>query len=345
MVTLSATTQEKLPRKVINDKVHPMMTYAQARFIEPENIPVIDITPLRDGSDPDGVAKALHAASQGLGFIYIKGHGIPEESIELARRSAFDFFQSPTIDKESVKISRGHRGWIGLAGAKMVDSAKTDLKESFLWGDQDQYGNTIENHPLRGQNHWPDFVPELQKHAMDYFHHAHKVAFHLVRGFALGLGLDASFFLRSCANPLSRASFVYYPKQPDDLGEDQFGVGPHTDFGLITILCQDAVGGLQVEDVNGEWLAAPPIDGTLIVNVADLLSRWTDGAYKSTPHRVVNSSGRERLSIVLAFDPDPDTMIDSRQIFGPDHPAREEPITCGDYLVWRFNKAFTYRKS
>ena len=134
------------------------------------------------------------------------------------------------------------------------------------------------------------------------------------------------------------------PAQPEELGEEQFGVGPHTDFGVLTVLCQDSVGGLQVQDINGEWIHAPPIDGTLVVNVADLLSRWTGGAYKSTPHRVVNTSGRERLSLVLAFDPDPETLIDARDVFGPNHSTSEEPITCGDYLTRRFEKAFSYRK-
>ena len=113
---------------------------------------------------------------------------------------------------------------------------------------------------------------------------------------------------------------------------------------MLTVLCQDAVSGLQIEDANGDWIQALPIPGTLIVNVADLLSRWTDEAYKSTPHRVVNSSGKKRLSIVLAFDPDPETMIDARDVFGTGHAPKEEPITCGDYLIWRFKKAFSYRK-
>ncbi|MBT4018792.1 MAG: isopenicillin N synthase family oxygenase, partial [Alphaproteobacteria bacterium] len=99
----------------------------------------------------------------------------------------------------------------------------------------------------------------------------------------------------------------------------------------------------QVQDINGDWVHAPPIDGSLIVNVGDLLSRWTDGAYKSTVHRVVNTSGRERLSLVLAFDPDPDTLIDAREVFGKDYDPKEEAITCGDYLIWRFKKAFSYR--
>lgn len=319
------------------------MAYARAKKVDADFIPVIDIAPLRDGSDPNRVAQALHAANKGLGFIYIMGHGIPDQVIEAARESAYAFFRSPDATKQAIKISSAHRGWLGRGGAKMQDDAVADLKESFVWGYQDENGATPEDHPLRGANLWPDFLPDFQAHAMTYFHHAHRVAHHLMRGFALGLDLDEEFFLGSCAQPLSRASFVYYPTQAEDMGEQQFGVGPHTDFGVLTVLCQDSVGGLQVEDVNGEWIQAPPIEGSLIVNVADLLSRWTDGAYKSTPHRVVNSSGRERLSLVLAFDPDPDTEIDARQIFGPDYAAKEAPTTCGDYLIWRFNKAFSYR--
>jgi isopenicillin N synthase-like dioxygenase len=319
------------------------MAYAKAKQVDEDVIPVIDITPLRDGSDPKGVATALHAASQGVGFIYIKGHGIPDEIIEAARRCALKFFQGAEADKATVKVSDKHRGWLGCGGAKMGDELKADLKESFIWGYQDEAGDTPEDHPLRGPNRWPDYVPAMQDAAMGYFRQAHEVAHHLMRGFALGLGLEDDFFLRSSSTPLSRASFVYYPQQPEDMGEDQFGVGPHTDFGVLTVLCQDSVGGLQVEDINGDWIHAPPIDGALIVNVGDLLARWTDGAYKSTPHRVVNSSGRERLSLVLAFDPDPETLIDAREVFGAGHVAKEDPITCGDYLIWRFGKAFSYR--
>ena len=121
------------------------------------------------------------------------------------------------------------------------------------------------------------------------------------------------------------------------------GVSSHTDFGLLTLLFQDDVGGLQVQDINGDWFHAPPIPDTIIVNVADLLSRWTGGEYKSTPHRVINASKRERLSLVLAFDPNPETLIDVNEVFGPNYLSKEKPITCGDYLIWRFGKAFSYR--
>lgn len=317
----------------------------QVKTTQVETIPVIDITPLRDGSDAEPVAKALLAASQNLGFIYIKGHGIVDEVINTARAKAFEFFRGAEADKQRYRISNKHRGWLARGGAKMQDDAEADLKESFLWGYQDDNGFTESDHELRGPNQWPDFVPKLEPCAMDYFTQADKVARHLMRGFALGMKLDRDFFLRRCERPLSRASFVYYPAQDKDANSQVFGVGPHTDFGVLTVLCQDNLGGLQVKNLNGEWIEAPPIEGTLVVNVGDLLERWTDAAFRSTPHRVINSSGKERLSLVLAFDPDPETNIDARDIYGDTHKAEQPAISCGDYLIWRFNRAFSYRKA
>lgn len=310
---------------------------------DPGAIPVIDITPLRDGSDRESVARALLDASQNLGFIYVSGHGIPQQVTDSAREQAYRFFHSPEQLKAGCTISARHRGWLARGGARMQDDAEADLKESFLWGYQDASGATPTDHALRGPNRWPGFVPGLEASALAYFEHADRVARHLLSGFALGLGLAPDFFLRQCSLPLSRASFVYYPAR--QAGQRQrFGVGPHTDFGVLTVLCQDDVGGLQVESLDGDWIDAPPIDGTLVVNVGDLLERWTDGAFRSTPHRVVNRSGRERLSLVLAFDPDPTTMIDAREIYGPGHRSGQPPISCGDYLVWRFARAFSYRE-
>lgn len=319
------------------------MSNSNVSNADPDAIPVVDISPLLNGEKPESVARQLHAASQNLGFIYVKGHGIPANAIDAARDAAYQFFHAANTDKASITVSAGHRGWLQQGAAKMQDDAKADLKESFIWGYQDVDGNTPADHELRGPNQWPAFVPGLEPAAMDYFRYAHEVAFQLLRGCAISLGLAENFFVQRCAQPLSRASFVYYPSQPADCDSQQFGVGPHTDFGVLTVLCQDDVGGLEVEDINGNWIHAPPIEGTLVINVGDLLARWTDGAYKSTPHRVVNRSGRERLSLVLAFDPDPDTPIDARDIYGPDYVQKQDPTTCGDYLIWRFGKAFAYR--
>ena len=321
------------------------MSYAKAKKLDVEKVPVIDITSLRNGRNPKEVAKKLHQASTGLGFIYIKGHGIANEIIDSLRRDGMKFFRSNDEQKQTVRVSQKHRGWLDYGGAKMKENAKVDLKESFIWGYQDSSGYTAEDHPLRGKNQWPSFQPSLQESAMEYFKSGDELARTLLKGFALGLDLSEDFFVKTSSQPLSRASLVYYPSQPKEFGSDQFGVSAHTDFGVLTILCQDNVGGLQIQDLNGDWFHAPPIPDTLIINVADLLARWTAGAYKSTPHRVVNESGKERMSIVLAFDPNPETLIDAKEVFGQQFNAPDAPISCGDYLIWRFNKAFSYRKN
>ena len=315
------------------------------KSIDKERVPVIDIKKINTASDKIKISRELYKASTDLGFIYIKNHDISEKLINDLRTDGLNFFRSSIDDKEKVLITKKHRGWLGFGGAKMGDKAKPDLKESFIWGYQYDDGSLPDDHQLRGLNKWPEFLPSLQQNAMNYFHQINELAKNLLTCFAMGLNLKENFFIRNCNAPLSRASLVYYPDQPKEMGGMQFGVSEHTDFGLLTILCQDSVGGLQIKGLDGQWFHAPPIEGTLIVNVADLLSRWTGGIYKSTPHRVVNSSGKERLSIVLAFDPDPETLINPGEIPEIEKNINEDPITCGDYLIWRFNKAFSYRKN
>ena len=168
---------------------------------------------------------------------------------------------------------------------------------------------------------------------------------HLLRAFALGAGLPGDTFLKHVDRPVSRGSLQYYPPQPGDMGSAQFGVAPHSDFGLLTVLCQDQIGGLQIQDLKGDWLAVPPIPRTLVVNVGDLLQRWSNGLFRSTPHRVINTSGRERLSLVMAYDPNYETLVDPRAVCRDGAAPEYEPITVGDYLVWRFGKAFAYRQA
>lgn len=320
---------------------HP--SHATASRLAVDAIPVIDIGPLRDGSDPEGVADALHRASREVGFLYVANHGIPEPVLTRAQTLAMAFFRRPLGDKQSVAISAQHRGFLPVGAARMQDGMLPDLKESFVWGYEDARGHTPQDHPLRGANRWPQDMPELRAAALAFSAQADAVARQLLEGFALGLGLAPTFFLQTSSRPMSRAAFVYYPAQPASSGPEQFGVGPHTDFGVLTVLCQDDCGGLQVQHADGRWVHAPPIADTLVVNVGDLLARWTGNRYRSTPHRVVNHSGRERLSLVLAYDPDPDTLIDPHALF-PDTPNASAPIRCGDYLQWRFGQSFDYRK-
>ena len=245
----------------------------------------------------------------------------------------------------------------------MYDDARLDLKESFNWGieldaELDAEGGdgmdgdsgsdpdigAAPANPLLGPNVWPAAMPELETGVYPYFEAASACAEDLLRGFALGAGLDAEHFVRLRDRPVSRGSLQYYPPQPEGAEEDQFGVAPHTDFGVLTVLRQDEIGGLEIQCRNGEWAAMPPIPGTLVVNIGDLLERWSNRRYHSTMHRVINSSGRERLSLVLAYDPNFETLVDPRAFCADGEAPRDEPITCGDYLLWRFRKAFSYRQ-
>lgn len=314
-------------------------------------IPVVDIAALRDGSDPELVAAALYKANTELGFLYVAGHGIDCAQLDEARAEALAFFRQSSEEKDRVRISKQHRGWLPIGQSKMDDDVAADLKESYVWGFESAPIEGAPDHPLRGTNQWPHYPPTLKSACDTWFNAAHEVAFDLLRGFALGLNCAEDQFVAAASDlplagamPLSRASLVYYPPQAY-LAAPRVGVSEHTDFGVLTVLFQDSVGGLQVRTARGDWIDAPPIADTLIVNVGDLLHRWTNGTYLSTPHRVVNRSAEERLSFVLAYDPPPQTLIDARVVLPGATDYRFEPITCGDYLTWRFGKAFTYAPS
>ena len=336
-----------------------MTLRTRAEPIDAGEVPVIDIAPLRDGSDPARVGTELARAATEVGFLYVRNHGVDDAVVERARRTALEFFRMPEEAKREAGTNRFHHGYLKPGSTKMYDDARVDLKESFNWGielDDDRHGEFDGRprgesgiaaefaNPLLGPNVWPPSMPELEADVYPYFEAASACAEDLLRGFALGAGLDAEHFIRLRDRPVSRGSLQYYPPQPNGAAEDQFGVAPHTDFGVLTVLCQDEVGGLQIQRRNGEWAAMPPIPGTFVVNIGDLLERWSNRRYRSTVHRVINSSGRERLSLVLAYDPNFETLVDPNAFCAEGEAPHDEPITCGDYLLWRFRKAFSYRQ-
>jgi len=226
----------------------------------------------------------------------------------------------------------------------MTEDARKDLKESFVWGIELPKAELAALPvPLPCANNWPAFMPELKDALLPFFDAAQSCAMDLLRGFAIGLGLAEDAFLRQSERPISRASLTYYPPQPPELGAEQFGVAPHTDYGCLTVLAQDDVGGLQIQRKDGLWIAAPPVPGTLVVNVGDLLARWTNDRFRSTAHRVINRSGAERYSMALFFDPDEDTLIDPRAALRPGETPRYEPTTCAEHILGRYGAAFRYR--
>ena len=320
------------------------MDGAHAERLDAEQVPVIDIGPLRDGSAPTAVGRRLAWAATEVGFIYVENHAVPPFLIEDARHAGLEFFRMPEEAKLAAATNEFHHGWLRPGSTKMYDDARPDIKESFNWGVERDGDGVRPSNPLLGPNVWPPGMPSLRSAVYPFFEAASACAEHLLRGFALGAGLPPEHFIRHRDWPLSRGSLQYYPPPPPDAGKDRFGVAPHTDFGVLTVLCQDEVGGLQIRRPSGEWAEVPPIPGTFVVNVGDLLERWSRRRYRSTPHRVINSSGRERLSLVLAYDPDFETLIDPATFPARGEDEDDPPITCGDYLLWRFGKAFSYRQ-
>ena len=320
------------------------MAYARARAMSGAEVPVIDITALRDGSDAAGVGRKLAWAASEIGFIYASGHGVPQAVIDHARAAGLAFFRAPVERKRAVSTNAHHHGWLAPGETVMSDGARVDLKESFNFGLEIDGAAPATSNPLLGPNEWPAGMPELKAALLPWYAAASACAVDILRGFAIAAELPEHTFTARSQRPVSRGSLQYYPPQPEEMGEEQFGVAAHTDFGMLTVLAQDAVGGLQLQDLAGEWLAVPPIAGTLVINVGDLLARWSNERYRSTPHRVINASGRERLSLVLAYDPDFDTAVEpamfTRDGEAPRHPA----TTVGEYLMWRFRKAFAYRQ-
>ncbi len=321
------------------------MNALDVKTVSSEEIPVIDIGCLVDGSDPLRAGRALAWAATEVGFIYVRNHGVDDRVIERARDAGLEFFRQPLERKLEVATNIHHHGYLRPGATKMYDDANVDLKESYNFGidlDDGVLARHADN-ALLGPNEWPAWMPELREAVYPYFESASACAETLLRGFALGGGRPADVFTRTSDLPVSRGSLQYYPPRSDDLPDDQFSLAPHTDFGVLTVLAQDAVGGLQIQTPDGSWIAAPPIPGTLVVNVGDLLGRWSNDTYRSTPHRVINSSGRERLSLVLAYDPNYESVVDSSLFCAEGETPKYEPISCGDYLTWRFEKAFAYR--
>ena len=318
------------------------MSYATAKDIAVSEIPVIDAGPLLSATDAGvrEVAAAMRAAAEGVGFFYIRNHGIPDAVLDAADAAARTFFVLPLERKMRVRINDRHRGFLRVGAAKMYGTARADLKESFVWGldiDDAAAGNR-----LIGPNRWPDDMPALRAALVPFFAAGQACGERLFRAFAASLDVPLDYFTRAVDKPVSRASIIYYPPQAPDAGAEQFGVAPHTDYGCMTLLHQDTVGGLQVRGRGGDWLTAHPIPGTLVVNVGDLLARWTNDRFVSTPHRVVNSAGVVRHSMAVFVDPNFEADV------VPVCYAGERPhydaVRCGDYIVSLLDAAFAYRR-
>lgn len=274
-------------------------------------LPLLDLTPLRTGEgDEAALGTAVDAACRQAGFFYVTGHGVLGSVVERLDSAARAFFALPEDEKATIAMERGGRAWRGwFPLGDELTAGVPDRKEGVYFGTDLVAGDERVQRglPLHGANLWPVEPAELRSAVLDYMHAVTEVGALALRAIALGLGLHPRWFEEHLtADPLVLFRLFRYPELPH--GEDGWGVAEHTDYGLITVLYQDEAGGLEVRGPRG-WIPAPPIPGTFVVNLGDMLERMTAGQYRSTPHRVRNTTNSDRLSFPLFLDPGWDVEV------------------------------------
>ena len=328
----------------------------------PSSLPIIDIDPLvSDRGDSQAVAGQIRDACRRFGFFYIVGHGVDgtlqNRLEELSRR----FFAQTLEQKLAIRMELGGLAWRGYfpVGGELT-SGKPDVKEGLYFGAElpDDHPKVAARTPLHGRNLFPDGIPRFRETVLDYMAAMTRVGHAVMKGMAISLGLEASYFSdRYTREPLILFRIFNYPgRASTDAGNSMstWGVGEHTDYGLLTILRQDETAGLQVKSPDG-WIEAVPIPGSFVCNIGDMLDRMTGGFYRSTPHRVRNSGERDRLSFPFFFDPNFDAEVhrvvpgavsaiahveDDRQERWDRASVHDFRGTYGDYILAKVSKVF-----
>lgn len=313
----------------------------------------IDMSALfgRESSARDAVAHQIARACSDLGFFYITGHGIAPSLMQDVEVYARAFFALAEDQKQHIAMAKGGSAWRGFfpVGGELT-SGVPDIKEGIYFGNELPLSDprVTSGKPMHGANLFPPQVPGLRSAVLDYIDAATRTSHALMEGIALSLGLDAGYFrAQYTSDPTILFRIFHYLSATDE--SNAWGVGEHTDYGLVTLLAQDDMGGLQVK-TRGGWIDAPPIPGSLVCNIGDMLDRLTGGAYKSTPHRVRNTSGRSRISFPFFFDPGFDMEIvplPGRAAVMGDNDARWDRAnvhelggTYGEYLLGKVSKVF-----
>ncbi len=273
-----------------------------------ETLPIIDLSGYQEATQTQKQELALKIgqACREFGFFYITGHGIDETLQSQLFNESTKLFNLPLESKLKVnkQLSKANRGYEPLKNQTLEAGTPPDLKEGFYIGFDHE-----DDHPLVkakkfnfGKNQWPEDLPQLKPIATNYLHAMTSLCEALMSLMALSLNLPNNYFDDFCKDPLVTLRLLHYPPQPVNAQENEKGCGAHTDFGGLTLLLQDDNGGLQVWSHKTEnWIDAPPIKGSFVVNIGDMIARWTNDQYCSTLHRVINKSGNERYSIPFFF--------------------------------------------
>jgi isopenicillin N synthase-like dioxygenase len=322
-------------------------------FDDFSSVPIVDVAPLASkGVEKQRTAAEINAACRQCGFFYVVGHGVDADLQHRLQELAREFFARPTAEKMRIEMKFAGKAWRGYfrVGDELT-SGRPDQKEGLYFGQELSADHPLvqSGTPLHGPNLFPETPAELRGTVLEYMAELTALGHRLMGGIALGLGLPENYFAEhGMRDPLTLFRIFNYPPSPSP---ELWGVGEHTDYGLLTILLQDDVGGLEVKS-KSNWIPAPPLPGSFICNLGDMLDRMTRGIYRSTPHRVRNLSGRDRLSFPFFFDPH--FFADVRAIDLPsgemapdDRGSRWDQSsvhifqgTYGDYLLNKVGKVF-----
>jgi isopenicillin N synthase-like dioxygenase len=305
-------------------------------------IPLIDLASWYDGSPEAraGLAAEVDRALRTSGFLLLAGHRVPGELRDEVRSVAREFFALADDVKAQYKITMGGRGWVA---SKRIDASgyegveqPPDLKESFCVGADRPTGDPAVDRRWYRPNVWPDEIPRMPEAINSYVAHMRDLADQVMALGAVALGLADDFFVPFQNHPTYGFNLNRYPSadsaRPTHPG--QFNVAPHTDFGTITLLDRQALPAQLQIFVDGEWMDAPYVPDALVVNVGDLLARWTGDRWRSTRHRVLPSSpdspGVDGLSLVFFYEANHDAVIESMP--EPIGATSYPPVVASEYL-------------
>lgn len=316
------------------------------RAASANEMPILDLTALNKGGDLKPIAEKMRHACVTTGFFYVANHGIPESVVNGVFDATRRYFDLPIEQRMPHRMDEKYRRGFMPQGINQHPGFAPDLKESYEIGvdlpltDPDVAADLA----LHGPNRWPADCPWLREASETYFEEAQALGRRLLRVSAVSLDMPEDYFLQFCTKPMVQMRLFHYPPQEPMSDEKAFGVAPHTDYGMITLLLQDPIGGLELKKRDGEWVSAPYVPGTLVINIGDLFQRWTNDIYASNQHRVVNRTGKERYSIPMFFNLDYRTLISCLPTCqSADNPPKYQPITSGDYLLSRFRDVQKYR--
>jgi isopenicillin N synthase-like dioxygenase len=322
----------------------------------PESIPVIDLEPMftGDAAARKALAWEVHKACRETGFFYVSNHRVPDDLLARQFEWAARFFALPLEEKLAIHMKKSPTtaGYEPIGGQRLdsqdatSEAAPPDLKESFYCG-----MDLPDTHPWAvprmrgfGHNQWPPSLPEFRLQMTSYWRAMADLGDRLLALLALSLDLPADWFAPYFDQPVGTLRLIKYPPQPAQALHNQIGAGAHTDWGGITILAQDSSGGLEVRNVAGEWLEATPIPGTFVINLGDLMSRWTNGLYNSNMHRVKNKvSGTDRYSIPFFYNARPDAIIEPMPgCASAERPQQFPTCTAFEHMAEMFRRSYGY---